>query len=266
MSFPFNTFISNLKNNIYKKIVLLTGAGISVSSGIPDFRTPKVGLYSRVSEYGNLPFPEAIFEISYFQENPFPFYKFCLDFLSLDKTYKPSMAHRFIKYLNDKNRLLINFTQNIDGLELKAGLPLNKIVQAHGHLRTCACIKCKAPMDIVKFFEKIKKIEICHCEKCKTGMVKPDIVFFGEMLPDDFYGKTPLVGEGDLTIIMGTGLQVFPFAGLISNTDAKSPLVYLNNDRGTSNFYNPFLFIEGDIDKNLEKIVDLCGWKDDFKN
>jgi len=245
---------------------MLTGAGISVSSGIPDFRTPKIGLYSRVSEYGNLPYPEAIFEISYFQENPIPFYKFCLDFLDVDKDYKPSMAHRFIKYLNDKNRLLINFTQNIDGLEIKAGLPLNKLVQAHGHLRTCHCIKCKAPLDITAFFQKIKKLEICYCEKCRSGMVKPDIVFFGEMLPDDFYSKTPMISQGDLLIIMGTGLQVFPFAGLIDNANHKSPVVYLNNIRGTVGFHNPFLFVEGDIDKNLEKIVEACGWQKDFKN
>ena len=109
-----------------------------------------------MSEYGDLPFAEAIFEINYFQKNPIPFYKFCLDFLDIKKNYKPSMAHRFIKHLSDNNRLLINFTQNIDGLELKAGLPLNQLVQAHGHLRTCTCINCKAPLDITSFFEKIK--------------------------------------------------------------------------------------------------------------
>lgn len=266
MSFPYNTFIANLKSNLYKKIVFLTGAGISVSSGIPDFRTPKIGLYARVGEYGNLPFPEAIFEINYFQENPTPFYKFCLDFLDPKKNYKPSMAHKFIKYMSEKNRLLINFTQNIDGLELAAGLPLDKLVQAHGHLRTCKCIKCRAPMDISRFFEKIKNLEVCYCEKCKYGMVKPDIVFFGEMLPDDFYAKTSLVGKGDLIVIMGTGLQVFPFAGLISNTDEASPLVYFNRERGTTHFNNPFLFIEGDIDQNLEKVVELCGWQNDFKH
>ena len=259
MNFPYNTFISNLKNNLYKKIVVLTGAGISVSSGIPDFRTPKIGLYSRVSEYGNLPFPEAIFEIGYFQNNPIPFYKFCLDFLDVKKDYKPSIAHKFIKHLNDTNQLLLNFTQNIDGLELKAGLPLNKLVQAHGHLRTCTCIQCKAPMAITKFFEKIQKLDICYCEKCRVGMVKPDIVFFGEMLSDDFYAKQSLVRQGDLVLIMGTGLQVFPFAGLINDANIKSPVIYFNNVRGTTDFYNPFLFIEGDIDKNISKLMEVCG-------
>lgn len=265
MNFPYNTLISNLKNNVYKKIVVLSGAGISVSSGIPDFRTPKVGLYSRVSEYGNLPFPEAIFEINYFESNPKPFYKFCLDFLDVNKDYKPSVAHRFIKFLNDKNNLLMNFTQNIDGLEQKAGLPLEKLVQAHGHLRTCTCMKCKARSDISNFFAKIKNLDICYCEKCKTGMVKPDIVFFGEMLPDDFYEKTNIIKNGDLVFIMGTGLQVFPFAGLIQHIDDKSPIVYLNNDRGGSTFFNPFLFIQGDIDQNLKKIIELCGWNHELK-
>lgn len=265
MNFAYNTLISNLKNQVYKKILVLSGAGISVSSGIPDFRTPKVGLYSRVSEYGDLPFPEAIFEINYYQSNPKPFYKFCLDFLDSTKNYKPSMAHKFIKLLNDKNLLLMNFTQNIDGLELKANLPLNKIVQAHGHLRTCTCIKCKAPSDITSFFEKIKNLDICYCDKCKTGLVKPDIVFYGEMLPNDFYEKTDLMEKGDLIFIMGTGLQVFPFAGLIQKINDNSPVVYLNNERGNSDFYNPFLFIQGDIDQSLGKIVELCGWTHEIK-
>ena len=113
----FSALITGLKSNKFHKIVVLTGAGISVSAGIPDFRSPTHGIYSFVSKYGNLTYPEAIFDINYFSKNPIPFYKFCLDLFK--KEYEPTISHYFIVKLDQLNLLLMNFTQNIDGLELK---------------------------------------------------------------------------------------------------------------------------------------------------
>ncbi len=99
--------MSGLKEGKFKRILVLTGAGISVSAGIPDFRTPGSGLYDNLQEY-ELPYPEAIFEIGYFIRKPEPFYKFA-QYLDLSK-YNPTLTHYFIKMLQDKGILLNNFT------------------------------------------------------------------------------------------------------------------------------------------------------------
>ena len=96
--------ISGLKNNKYKNIVIMTGAGISVSAGIPDFRSPGTGLYDNLKKY-NLPYPEAIFDIGYFQKHPEAFYKLANTFLDLEK-YDPTPTHYFCKMLQDKGLVL----------------------------------------------------------------------------------------------------------------------------------------------------------------
>jgi NAD-dependent SIR2 family protein deacetylase len=113
--------------------LLISGAGISVSCGIPDFRSPKTGLYQQLAKY-KLPYPEAIFDMEYFGTNPTPFY-------TLAKTmypgnHSPSKTHFFIKLLQNKNLLLRNWTQNIDGLErLVRGLG-----RRHAHKLTCVSL------------------------------------------------------------------------------------------------------------------------------
>ena len=117
----------------------MTGAGISVSCGIPDFRSPKTGVYANLGEY-NLPTPETLFTLDYFKDHPEPFYKFCK---TLDmRAYDPSPTHYFIKMLQDKGILFMNYTQNIDNLEEKTGIDMEKVVQAHGANRGAKCAKC----------------------------------------------------------------------------------------------------------------------------
>eukprot|EP00611_Tribonema_gayanum_P010618 TRINITY_DN2069_c0_g1_i3.p1 TRINITY_DN2069_c0_g1~~TRINITY_DN2069_c0_g1_i3.p1 ORF type:complete len:263 (+),score=115.49 TRINITY_DN2069_c0_g1_i3:670-1458(+) len=101
-----------------RNVIVLTGAGISVACGIPDFRSEN-GLYSMLGEY-QLPSPQAMFDIAYFRTNPAPFFKFARELLP--GSYTPSATHRFIKALQDRGKLLRNYTQNIDGLEREAGV------------------------------------------------------------------------------------------------------------------------------------------------
>ena len=102
------------------KVVVMTGAGVSVSAGIPDFRTPGSGLYDNLQEY-NLPYAEAIFDLDFFQNTPQPFYRLCKELWP--GNYSATPTHRFIKLLHDKGQLVRCFTQNIDSLETAAGLP-----------------------------------------------------------------------------------------------------------------------------------------------
>mmetsp|Transcript_17382 Transcript_17382/g.19494 ORF Transcript_17382/g.19494 Transcript_17382/m.19494 type:complete len:250 (-) Transcript_17382:450-1199(-) len=131
-AFTREEFIQKLKNGDYKRIALLTGAGISVSAGIPDFRSPKTGLYATLKGKYDMDDPAEIFSLKTFLEKPEIFYDFAKE-LDWDK-YIATPTHYFIGFLHHKGLLDINFTQNIDGLELKAGIPEEKVVAAHGNL------------------------------------------------------------------------------------------------------------------------------------
>lgn len=112
-------------------VVVMAGAGVSVSSGIPDFRSPGTGLYDNLQEYG-LPYPEAVFDVGYFPSNPWPFYRLCRELWP--GNFEPTPAHWFVRALDDRGVLLRCYTQNIDSLEALAGVGRERIVAA----RLCA--------------------------------------------------------------------------------------------------------------------------------
>jgi NAD-dependent histone deacetylase SIR2 len=160
-----------------------------------------------------LPFAEAVFDISYFRNNPHPFYTLAQELYP--GKYRPTITHSFIRLLQDKGFLLKLFTQNIDCLEREAGVRDEYIIEAHGSFARQRCIECKNtyPDDLMK--EAIVKKDVPHCltPEC-NGLVKPDIVFFGEQLPEAFFMNRMLPATADLCIIMGTSLSVQPFASL----------------------------------------------------
>jgi NAD-dependent SIR2 family protein deacetylase len=112
---------------------LKTGAGISTSAGIPDFRSPETGLYANLARL-NLPYAEAVFDISYFREKPEPFYMLAQELYP--GKFRPTITHSFIALLHKKGLLLKLFTQNIDCLEREAGVPGDSIIEAHGSFAT----------------------------------------------------------------------------------------------------------------------------------
>jgi NAD-dependent histone deacetylase SIR2 len=120
------------ESGVTKRVVVMTGAGISTSAGIPDFRSPETGLYANLARL-DLPYAEAVFDISYFRNNPEPFYVLAKELYP--GKFNPTVAHAFIALLEEKYMLQMLFTQNIDCLERKAGVPDEKIVEAHGKSR-----------------------------------------------------------------------------------------------------------------------------------
>lgn len=245
-----------------RKVVVMTGAGISTSAGIPDFRSPDTGLYANLARL-NLPYAEAVFDISYFREKPEPFYALAHEIYP--GKYRPTITHSFIRMLHDKGMLLKHFTQNIDVLDRLAGVPDDKIVEAHGSFARQSCIECKSPYPEEDIKKHIEARTIPRCYDCK-GLVKPEIVFFGEQLPAAFFQARSLPAEADLCIVLGTSLTVQPFASLPSMCRDETPRVLINKERvgglGTS---ADDVLILGDCDEGVRKLAKACGWLDELE-
>lgn len=209
----------------YKNIIIMAGAGISVSAGIPDFRSPGTGLYDNLQKY-DLPRAEAIFDINFFRERPKAFCTLAKELYP--GGFRPTPAHFFMTLLEEKKVLRRCFTQNIDGLEYLAGLAPERVVQAHGGFQEAHCIDCKKafPPSFVK--ETVFRDEVPYCSSC-GGLVKPDIVFFGEGLPQRFHTLAATDFKAcDLLIVMGTSLAVQPFASLIDQVPKSCPRLLIN--------------------------------------
>ena len=211
-SFDIYGVADYIKDGKAKNIIFMTGAGMSCSAGIPDFRSIGTGIYSNLDKY-HLENPSDIFTLSYFNKHPEPFFDFVETLLP--GNFSPTPSHYFIKLVYQKGLLLRQYTQNIDGLERAVGIPLDRLVEAHGTFFTAHCQKCKQEYSLDSIREDLKKKTVLHCrnEGC-DGVVKPDIVFFGESLPS--FHPRPDFSKCDLLIIIGTSLKVNPFASLTS--------------------------------------------------
>ncbi|SMQ52072.1 unnamed protein product [Zymoseptoria tritici ST99CH_3D7] len=253
---------SYIKSGHCKKVVVMTGAGISTSAGIPDFRSPETGLYANLARL-NLPYAEAVFDISYFREKPEPFYTLAHELYP--GKFRPTITHSFIKLLHDKGLLLKHFTQNIDTLDREAGVPGDLIIEAHGSFARQSCIECKAsyPDDDIRAHINAKTIPRCY--ECK-GLVKPEIVFFGEQLPAEFFAARGLPAEADLCMVMGTSLTVQPFASLPGMCRDDTPRVLINQERvGGLGGRSDDVLILGDCDDGVRKLAEACGWKEELE-
>ncbi|KAM6494480.1 Sir2 family histone deacetylase Hst2 [Amanita muscaria] len=248
-------------NTRCRNIIFMLGAGVSTSAGIPDFRSPDTGLYANLHHL-NLPTPEAVFDIEFFKHNPKPFYVLAKE-LRPGK-FRPTLTHSFVQLIHEKGLLLKCFTQNIDTLERRAGIPDDKLVEAHGSFASQRCIRCKRPYDDDKMAEAFEQQKFATCPKCH-GLVKPDIVFFGESLPARFVGSLDNFPKADLLIIIGTSLTVFPFARLVEFTHSNCPRVFINLER-VMNFHQrgDDVVLLGKCDAIIEQLCKELGWYDDL--
>lgn len=270
-----------IKSGQAKNIIVMTGAGVSVAAGIPDFRTPGTGLYYNLQKY-NLPEPSDVFDIEYFREKPDAFYMLAKELYP--GNFVPTYCHYFIRLLHEKGILLRNYTQNIDTLERIAKIPPEQLVEAHGTFGTAHCITCKYEYDSDFVKDAVFKDTIPRCTSC-NGLVKPDIVFFGEGLPERFHDLLqedfPLC---DLLIVIGTSLKVQPFASLVRRVFPTVPRLLINMEAvGEASFMDfimsgrsgGFKFntangrdvkLLGECQAGVKKLAELIGWGEELEN
>ena len=159
------------------------------------------------------------------------------------------------------------FTQNIDCLEREAGVQDEDIVEAHGSFARQRCIECKTPYpdDLMKVAVEQNDVPHCNATQC-NGLVKPDIVFFGEALPEEFHRNKSLPAYADLCLIMGTSLTVQPFASLPGFCSDGVPRVLINKERvGTLGSRADDVLMLGDCDTQVRRLASALGWLEELE-
>ena len=222
-------------------LTVLTGAGISTAAGIPDFRGPQ-GLY-RTQKYD----PDIIFNIEYFINDPEPFFNFARDLLQRVTKIKPTFAHKFLAELEQKNILKGIITQNIDGLHHLAGS--KNILELHGSFATSHCLNCRRWYSFEELKQKIieEKVPKCFC----GGVIKPDVVFFGENIL--FYQESyQLALRSDLMLVIGSSCIVQPAAMIPRCINGK--VIIINEQNITFDPSKTYLLVQDDIDHFLSLV------------
>lgn len=270
-----------IKAGEIQRICFMTGAGISTAAGIPDFRSPNFGLYFTMAKKFRLTNPMNLFQIDYYRKNPEPFLYLAREMLKMD--VKPTVSHYFQHLLDQKGLLLRSFTQNVDALELVAGLHEARLVEAHGSARGAHCLSCRKAFSREWFADKVVKEEIPRCDSC-NNLTKPDIVFFGEQLPMRFFTAVQNdLPKCDLLIIMGTSLVVHPFASMIDRVPRHTPRLLINREKVTGGgFFSSLfgggggglsfdsvgerdVFFQGDCDDGCRRLAELMGCGEELK-
>lgn len=230
-------------------IVIFTGAGISAESGIPTFRTNN-GLW----ENHNI---EDVCTLNGFNRNPTLVWNFYRDrYLNYSKAL-PNNAHYAItelqKYCKTKNINCSIVTQNVDGLHQKAGN--EDVIELHGSITKFKCNECGEKTD--KNLWESNKVLSCISQKC-SGLMRPDIVWFGEMLPPSIDTALELSKKADKILVIGTSAQVYPAAEIATlGNQYNNAIVYEFNLKPYLSLFNEYYeFWKGSASKTVPKFVD----------
>lgn len=225
------------------KTMVLTGAGISTESGIPDFRSPGTGLWENVD-------PMELLSTSVLYNNPEKFYdkgyKMLLDMTDAE----PNRAHFALAEMEKRGFIKGIITQNIDNLHHKAGSKY--ILEVHGNTREASCMNCEntVPLDVIT--EKVNNGQIPpKCDRCQ-GTLRPDVIFFGDMLPEDFNIASNEVSSSDLLIVVGSSLAVSPVNYL---PQMAKNLIIINKGTSVMDHYSDVL-LNGSAGDILESILE----------
>jgi len=284
-----------------EKIVILAGAGMSVASGIPDFRSAD-GLYATMdpdlltcSETERLAIrldPSVALEQTLFEQNPLPCLEINRDFIlgTREQRWKATLAHRFVEQLQKHTGKLARlYTQNIDGLEDQCtDLPREKVIAVHGSMDRAECAHCKSEASMDWFAEKVRsqikdlarrdssapnESTPIQCTVCGSTAMKPGIVLFRSSLPKAFFECLPKdVLDADLLIVIGTSLRVAPANSIVWRVPHKCMRVLVNREK-----VGAFLglldddeserdfFAQGDCDEVLLDLMQILGWAEELE-
>ncbi len=218
-----------------RSIWALTGAGVSTASGIPDFRGPG-GLWENVDA-------ERVSSIEGLQEEPEAFYRFWLWRFEVMRQAAPNPIHTLLAELESAGMLSGVITQNIDGLHRAAGS--RNVLEVHGHVRSGSCLGCgrSRPYDWITDQVEAAGVARCGC----GGLVKPDVVLFGEGLGATFDEAHRSAGGADVLLVMGTSLMVWPVAGLVPLAVSRGAALIIANAQPTSYDHLADVVLKGDL-------------------
>jgi NAD-dependent deacetylase len=226
--------------------VALTGAGISVPSGIPDFRTPETGLWAKVD-------PMEVAHIDVFERDPVRFWSYYRPrFHSLgDK--RPNAAHETLAELERRGLIEGVITQNIDRLHRAAGS--QEVIEVHGSIETSSCRSCEVSYGIEEVDALFDDTGVAVCSAC-SGRVKPDVVLFGELLPEAAMARAQeLAEEADLMLCIGSSLAVYPVAGLPGLALERGGRLAIVTKGPTPYDSDASVKLEGEVDAELSALL-----------
>jgi NAD-dependent deacetylase len=231
--------------------VVLTGAGVSVPSGIPDFRTPGKGLWEKVD-------PMEVAHIDVFQRDPDRFWHFYGDRFATLGDKEPNPAHEAIAELEARGLIRGVITQNIDRLHRKAGS--ENVIEVHGSIEWSVCLECGAKVGIERVIEMLHSgIHTPECEVCISPL-KPGVVLFGELLPEEAMSDAfALASEADLMLAIGSSLEVYPVASLPGVTRENGGRLALVTQVRTPYDGDAEVKLTGDVVDELEAVLDALG-------
>jgi NAD-dependent deacetylase len=232
-------------------VIALTGAGVSVPSGIPDFRSPGTGLWTNVD-------PMEVAHIDVFRRDPERFWHFYGDRFQTLRDKQPNGAHVALAKLEAAGRLQAVITQNIDRLHARAGT--RELVEVHGTIDHSSCLACRAayPLDEVRARQRLDPAGIPRCD-CGEPL-KPGVVLFGEYLPAPALARAEALAAGaDLMLCIGSSLEVYPVAQLPAITLAGGGQIAILTKGATPFDGRAAVRCDGDVVQELEAITGALG-------
>jgi NAD-dependent deacetylase sirtuin 2 len=308
--YPFDKFPTSIDDvskfilsDQCQKILVLAGAGMSVASGIPDFRSAD-GLYATLNPHllsADDDEKEAIrldptisLDHHMFLQNPLPCLELQREFIlgTQEQRWKATLAHRFIELLHTKTKKLVrHYTQNIDGLEDQCThLPTDKVIAVHGSMDRAECAQCHTESDFQDFCSKVRaqikdlsgkdplapKVSTpIECKVCGFTSMKPAIVLFRSSLPKEFALNVPNdIKDVDLLIVIGTSLRVAPANSIVRQVPKSAMRVLVNREEAGGHLGMNFdgddptrdYFAQGECDAIFLELMDSLGWIDDLEH